>query len=87
MMRIGYGRNFLVCVQSLPQKIQMKLDALLTVLEQNPYDQRLHTKKLHGNLVGFLSFRITRDWRVMFQFSDPETIVLLRTKHRKDIYR
>lgn len=87
MIRIVYGRNFIQSVKSLPGDTQEKLDQLLGLLAHNPYDSRLHTKKLHGDLAGSLSFRITRDWRVMFQFTEPETIVLLRAKHRKDIYR
>lgn len=37
--------------------------------------------------VGFYSFRITRDWRVIFQFENPEVIKLIEMGHRKDIYR
>ena len=87
MIRIQYGETFLRSVSGLPKNIQIKLDALLGLLAHNPYDSRLHAKKLHRNLIGYLSFRITRDWRVMFQFTDPETILLLTAKHRKDIYR
>ena len=87
MIRIQYGRDFLRSAKELPKNIQVKLDGLLVLFAHNPYDSRLHTKKLHSELIGFLSFRITRDWRVMFQFLDPESVVLLRAKHRKDIYR
>ncbi|MBI4435105.1 type II toxin-antitoxin system mRNA interferase toxin, RelE/StbE family [Candidatus Uhrbacteria bacterium] len=87
MIRIQYGREFLHSAKQLPKQIQSKLDRLLSVLAHNPYDSQLHTKKLHGELVGYLSFRITRDWRVMFQFLEPDSILLLRVKHRKDIYR
>ncbi|MBI2459523.1 MAG: type II toxin-antitoxin system RelE/ParE family toxin [Parcubacteria group bacterium] len=52
-----------------------------------PFHPLLHAKRLSGKLAGLLSFRITRDWRVIFQFNDPETIQLLRVKHRKDVYR
>lgn len=47
----------------------------------------LHTKYLTGRLPGLLSFRITRDWRVIFKFNDAHTIQLIRVRHRKDIYR
>ena len=87
MIKIVYGRDFLNSVKRLPRDIQEKLDSLLGLLTHNPYDSRLHIKKLHGDLVGYLSFRITRDWRVMFQFVDPDTVMLMRAKHRKDIYR
>jgi len=87
MMQIGYGRNFLSSVKRLPKNVQIKLDQLLSVVAVNPYDHRLHTKKLHGHFIGCLSFRITRDWRVMFQFTSPNHLILLTAQHRRDIYR
>lgn len=45
-----------------------------------PYEQET-------SLAGLLAFRITRDWRVMFQFLDEATVQLLRVAHRSDIYR
>ncbi|OGL99469.1 hypothetical protein A2318_01730 [Candidatus Uhrbacteria bacterium RIFOXYB2_FULL_45_11] len=87
MMRIEYGNKFLKSVQKLPFEQQEKLDALLEVFSANPYDTSLHTKKLTGTLTGFFSFRISRDWRVIFSFIDPVTVRVVLAKHRKDIYR
>ena len=87
MIEIMYGKNFLSSVQKIPKAQQKKLDVLLERMAQNPFDPLLHTKKLTSALSGFWSFRITRDWRVIFQFLDPECIQLILTKHRKDIYR
>ncbi|MGZ8843109.1 MAG: type II toxin-antitoxin system RelE family toxin [Pyrinomonadaceae bacterium] len=86
-MRIIYSDAFLRSAAKLPTNQQRKLDQLLSVCSENPFDSRLHTKRLVGQLHGFLSFRITRDWRALFQFIDPETIQLLRVAHRRDIYR
>ena len=87
MIRIVYHENFLRSASDLPSVVQEKLGKLIVYLQDNPYHTLLHTKRLSGSLVGFLSFRITRDWRVIFRFLDPVTIQLLRVKHRKDIYR
>ena len=86
-MRIEYGNKFLKSVQKLPVEQQEKLDTLLEVLSENPYDASLHTKKLTGTLTGFFSFRISRDWRVIFSFIDPTTVRAVLAKHRKDVYR
>lgn len=86
MIQIAYHRNFLKSAKKLPKTQQQKLAQLLAVLATNPFHNSLHTKRLTGDLAGLLSFRITRDWRVIFQFSDPQTIQLLRVKHRKDVY-
>ncbi|MEK7627534.1 MAG: hypothetical protein AAB397_03040 [Patescibacteria group bacterium] len=87
MFQIIYGVNFLKSVEKLPKKTQIKLANLLCILRSKPFDNRLHTKNLSGQLLGLLSFRITRDWRVIFQFSGVETINLLRVANRKDIYK
>ena len=86
-MRIVFSNQFLKSVDELPVNTQNKLDRLLELLKNNPYHPLLHTKQLGGNMTGYLSFRITRDWRVLFQFIDSQTIHLLDVGHRKDIYR
>lgn len=87
MIRLVYHRNFLESAKQLPRAQQEKLAELIALLGENPFHPLLHAKHLSGALAGFLAFRITRDWRVIFQFLDPGTIQLLRVKHRKDIYR
>jgi addiction module RelE/StbE family toxin len=87
MILITYHRNFLKSAQLLSAKLQKKLAKLIELCAGNPFHPLLHTTRLTGDLAGFLSFRITRDWRVIFQFVDPDTIQLLRVKHRKDAYR
>ena len=87
MMNIEYDRAFEKQVARLEPRLRDKLATLLTLLAQNSYDTRLHTKPLSEPFVGMLSFRITRDWRVSFCFRAADTIRLLEVKHRKDIYR
>lgn len=86
-MRLVYDKSFLKSVQRLPKAQQRKLASLLEHLQENPFHPLLHSKHLSGDLAGLLSFRITREWRVIFLFQDPSTIHLLRAEHRKDIYR
>lgn len=87
MIRIVYHANFLKSSAHLPQAQQQKLAKLIGVFQENPFHSLLHTKRLTKELAGFLSFRITRDWRVIFQFLDADTIQLLRVRNRKDAYR
>lgn len=87
MLEIVYHSHFLKSARNLPKAQQVKLAVLIEHLQKNPYDPRLHTKHLSSPLIGLLSFRITRDWRVVFQFIDENTIQLIETAHRKDVYR
>ena len=86
-MQLKYSRNFLAQSQGLPVAIQNKLARLLDLLASDPFHPLLHTKQLAGNLDQAHSFRITRDWRVIFTFESNEVIKLIRVAHRKDVYR
>lgn len=86
-MRIVYSREFVKEVAILPKKTQEMLDVLLQILSRNPFYPTLHTKSLKGELSRMFSFRITRDWRVIFIFEDNNKIRLVKVGNRKDIYR
>jgi addiction module RelE/StbE family toxin len=87
MMWLEYDRAFIKAAAVLPKAQQRKLAGLIEQLRKNPFNPLLHSKPLSGSLSGFFSFRITRDWRVIFQFLDADTIRLLDVAHRKDMYR
>jgi len=86
-MRLIFGDDFIKSGKKLPVEIQKSMIKKLDILELNPFDQRLHTKPLEGEMAGKYSLRITRDWRVLFRFNDGTTIYLINVGHRKDIYR
>lgn len=86
-MGILYDEVFLKSVKGLPKPAKRKLSTLLIYLQEDPFHPYLHTKRLSGNLYHIFSFRITREWRVLFTFASKDTIHLLDVGHRKDIYR
>jgi len=87
MIKIRYSERFLRAARKLPSPQQKKLASLLETLQEDPFHPQLHTKPLVGELSGLYAFRITRDWRVIFQFLNEKTIHLIEVGHRKDIYR
>lgn len=87
MIEIFYSDYFIRSAKKIPLAQQEKLAYLLTLLQKNPFHSQLHSKPLTGKLFGFYSFRITRDWRVIFQFISPQKINLVDVGHRKDIYK
>ena len=87
MIKIYYSDRFIRSAQKLPPQQQEKLGYLLELMQENPLHPKLHTKHLTGRLSGLYSFRITRDWRVIFQFLAPSEIQLVDVAHRKEIYR
>ncbi len=87
MIDVRFDPDFLKQVRSLPIEQKRKLSKLIPLLKNNVYDSRLHTKKLEQPLAGQYSFRISRDWRVIFRFLSEKAVFLTRVKHRKDVYR
>ena len=88
MIRVVYSVNFLKSAHKLPtRKLKIKLANLITLLQKNPFNYSLHTKYLGGKLAGLLSFRITRNWRVIFKFIEPDLVQLIMADNRKNIYR
>lgn len=83
---IEYGDGFLSDLRHLPREVVEKLRFLLELLPENAFDPRLHTKPLGTPLKDKYSFRITRDWRVGFMFSESHRIKLLIADHRDKIY-
>lgn len=85
--KIAYTAKFIKQSTKLLHGQKDKLTKLLGILGDDPFSNELHTKALRGDLDGDHSFRITRDYRVIFRFSKVGEILLLRVLHRKDIYR
>ncbi len=86
-MKVVYSKDFLKQASKLPNKLQQALDDILNILRRDPFYPTLHTKHLKGELRSMLSFRITREWRVIFMFAAEDTIRLLKIGNRKDIYK
>ncbi len=84
---IAYSAGFLRDVQKLPRDMQEKLANLLDVFVTDVFDSRLHAKPLGIPLKGKYSFRITRDWRVAFEFFGRNSIKLLVADNRNKIYK
>ncbi len=84
MISIGQTDDFKKKLEKLPKSIIRLYDKQKNIFELNWLDSRLHTKKLVG-LNGY-SFRITRNYRVLFYFQDDKRVIFVDIGHRKDIY-
>ena len=87
MMKVEYHKKFSKSAKKLSVDQQEKLAGLVIKLAFNPFHPSLHTKQLGGEMEGLFSFRITRDWRVIFRFISREVVQLMEVNHRKDVYR
>ena len=86
-MQVDYDKQFIKEATKLPAARKKLLANKLSYLAISPFDSRLHTKQLSSPLTGVFSFRISREYRVLFRFITAEQVFLLSVKHRKDVYR
>lgn len=87
MYQIVFGNRFLRSAKELDNQLKPKLKKSLDVLLAEPFSPSLHTKPLTGKLSDFYSFRLGRDYRVIFKFISDNIIYLVDVGHRKDIYK
>lgn len=86
MLRVLFTKKSIKSLKKLPKNIQIKTDNLVYILSDNYLNNKLKTKKLN-TVQPLFSFRITKDYRGIFEFFDNKTIKILDIKHRKDIYK
>ena len=85
-MNVIYADEFRKTFTKLPYEIQRLYRKQETRFKENWQDTRLHVKKLSGHPFPF-SFRITRNYRVLFSFTERDTVLFATIGNRKDIYR
>lgn len=73
-MKILYLPKFAREYKKLPAKIKDLTEKREKLFRQNPFDPRLKTHKLSGDLSGFWSFSIDYKYRIIFDFASDETV-------------
>lgn len=86
VMKIVYAAEFKKRFAEIPAAARIIYRRQEAIFIQNWRDPRLHLKKLSDHPFPF-SFRITRNYRVLFMFVDQHTALFATIGHRKDVYR
>ncbi|OIO45248.1 hypothetical protein COX24_02115 [bacterium (Candidatus Gribaldobacteria) CG23_combo_of_CG06-09_8_20_14_all_37_87_8] len=73
--KIHYTSHYLKGYAKLPKRIQGKQDKKEQWFRANPFDIRLETHNLQGNLKGFYAYSITRTHRALFRFITPNEVI------------
>lgn len=85
-MEIRYTSKFEKEYRKLPKAVQLKAEKVEKIFFKNPFDSRLKTHKLSGDLEGFWSFSVTYSERIIFEFYDS-THVMFHSIGNHDIYK
>ncbi len=73
-MKILVLPKFIRQFKKLPPEIKKSAVQKENIFRQNPFDPRLKTHKLQGELEGFWSFSVSYSHRIIFDFTDQETV-------------
>lgn len=85
--QIEYHRVFVKNFKKLPGHIKDKAIYLEEIFKTDPFSPILKTKPLKGEFSHLYSFRITREYRIIFEITAHNLVVFYNVGHRKDIYR
>ena len=83
-MKIFYSQRFKKDLSSFPAGIKRIYNKQQDIFIVNWKDHRLHVKKVINTPL--FSFRVTRNYRVLFKFIDENSVLFASIGHRKDIY-
>ena len=72
---VKYSSSFFKALRKFPKSQLKFLAKKEKIFLENPFDPRLKTHKLKGELSGFYSFSVSYHFRIVFHLEDKETII------------
>lgn len=58
----------------MPLEVQKKAEEKEVIFRNDPFDSRLHTHKLHGNISDFWAFYLDQRYRIIFAFIEKDAV-------------
>ena len=74
-MKIQYTSKFWRQYKKLPAEAKQMFSVKKQIFEQNPFDPKLKTHKLHGRLEEYWAFYIAYDLRIVFKFINSDEVI------------
>jgi addiction module RelE/StbE family toxin len=75
MIEIYPTSAFKKAYRKLPLNIKKKAERQEEIFLVNPFDKRLKTHKLKGRLIGYWSYSIDRNYRILFRFINKNKVI------------
>ena len=86
MIEIFYAAEFEKRYKDLPAIIQKKAERKEQLFRANPFHPSLKTEKLEPKSKEYWSFRIDREYRIIFRFKDDSSVYFLTCGHHNWVY-
>ena len=87
MIEILVTEEFIKRYNELPISIQKKAEKKEKIFRQNPFHPSLHTEKLEPKNRQVWSFRIDKEYRILFKFINGNKILFMTCGHHNWIYQ
>jgi proteic killer suppression protein len=68
------------------KNLEIRFRDRVAIFQENPFDPRLKTHRLSGQLQGLWSFSIDYDARVIFSFTDPNLALFVDIGTHEEVY-
>ena len=85
-VKIEYSTKFLRSLKKLPFHIQNKAQEKEFIFQDNPFDPRMHTHKLHGKDREHWAYSIDNNYCIKFAFLDDDDILYLDVGTHEEVY-
>ena len=73
----SFEKSFEKYKNKLSDKKTSQLKKKLLIFKKDPFDKKLKTHKLKGNLKNYWSFSVSYSDRILFRFVDDETVFFI----------
>ena len=85
-MKVYHTDKFVKAYKKAPKQVKSATEAKEEIFRHNPFDPRLKTHKLKGELKDSYSFSVSYHWRIVFHFEKNDTVIL-DTIGTHEVYR
>ena len=68
------------------KNLELRFRDRIAIFQNDPFDPRLKTHRLSGQLQGLWSFSIDYDVRVVFSFDEPHRVLFVDVGTHEEVY-
>ena len=86
MIQVIIHKKFLKQFRKLPRSVQEAFQLRRDLFLENPVDPLLHIHELHGSLIGYKSFNVNADIRVVFKDIGGDTVMFTAIGSHSELY-
>ena len=87
MIKILLSEEFDGSLEKLPKHIRRKAVKRVKIFQENPFHPGLRAEKINPPQLNIWSFRIDRNYRILFRFVESNIALFILADHHKNIYR